>query len=151
MLRNTIKDALNEAVKSRDLPAIATLRLMTAALKDRDIAERGRGNLKGVPEDEILAMLKGMIRQREESFAVYEKAGRLELAEQEAAEIAVIKRFLPRQMSDEEVKGAVDRAIADLEAKSLKDVGRVMAALKQRHPGEMDFSKASALAKALLT
>jgi uncharacterized protein YqeY len=151
MLRNRLKEALNEAMKSHDGISVATLRLILAALKDRDIADRSKGNLAGITDDEILGMLQGMIRQREESTALYEKAGRLELAEREKAEIEVIQRFLPRQMSDDELAAAVAAVIEEVGAKTLKDVGRVMATLKGRYPGQMDFAKASALVKARLT
>lgn len=151
MLRNRLKEALNEAMKAHDGTSVATLRLTLAALKDRDIAARGSGNLVGISDDDILGMLKGMIRQREESAAVYENAGRAELADRELAEIGIIQRFLPRQMSDDELTTAVAAVLEELEAKSLKDVGRVMAALKSRYPGQMDFAKASGLVKARLT
>ncbi len=150
MLRNRLKDALTDAMKSHDGTSVATLRLILAALKDRDIAERSKGNLGGISEDDILGMLRGMIRQREESTAVYEQAGRVELAEREQAEIEVIQRFLPRQLSDEEIAAAVAATVDEVEAKSLKDVGRVMAALKSRYPGQMDFAKASGLVKVRL-
>jgi uncharacterized protein YqeY len=134
-------------MKAKDGMATSTLRLILAALKDRDIATRGKGNADGIDEDEILAMLQSMIKQRHESIAMYEKGGRLELAEREAQEIGVIETFLPEQLDDEAVAAAVRAVIAELSAASLKDMGRTMAELKARHAGCMDFAKASAAVK----
>lgn len=147
MLRSRLQEALKEAMRAKDERAVATVRLIMAALKDRDIAARTKGQMDGVGEDEILSMLQSMIKQRRESIQLYEQGGRLELAERERQEIEVIERFLPRQMSDAEAAGAVDQAIADLEAAGLKDMGRVMSALRERHAGQMDFGKASGLVK----
>ena len=150
MLRQRLNDALKDALKSKDQPGVSTVRLILAALKDRDIAARSKGNMDGISEDEILGLMQGMIKQRQESIGLYEKGGRLELAEQEKSEIAVIERFLPKQMSDVEIIAVVKDAIAETGAQGIKDMGKVMAALKGRHAGQMDFSKASALVKQTL-
>ena len=147
MLRTGLKDALKAAMKAKETLTVATVRLILAALKDRDIAARGKGNLEGIDEDGILAMLQSMIKQRRESIALYEKGERLELARQEAEEITVIEQFLPRQLAEDEMAEAVMAVIEDVEAKSLKDMGRTMAALKERYAGRMDFAKASARVK----
>jgi uncharacterized protein YqeY len=122
-----------------------------AALKDRDIAARSKGNSDGVSEDEILSILQSMIKQRHESVTMYEQGGRAELAEQEADEIAIIQTFLPEQMDEAAVNAAVQETISNLSAVSLKDMGKVMAALKKEFAGQMDFSKASAQVKAKLS
>lgn len=150
MFRARLSDALKKAMKAKDKISVATLRLILAALKDRDIAARGKGNLDGIADAEILSMLQSMIKQRRESIEMYEKGARLELAEQEAAEIKVIEGFLPEQMDDAAMAGAVDAVIEDLGAQTMKDMGRTMAALKERHAGSMDFAKASGLVKAKL-
>ena len=147
MLRTRLNDALKAAMKAKETRTLATVRLILAALKDRDIAARGKGNLEGIDEDGILAMLQSMIKQRRESIALYEKGGRLELARQEAEEITVIEQFLPRQLREDEMAEAIMAVIEDVEAKSLKDMGRTMAALKERYAGRMDFHKASAQVK----
>ena len=147
MLRTRLNDALKAAMKAKETLTIATIRLILAALKDRDIAARGKGNLEGIDEDGILAMLQSMIKQRRESIVLYEKGGRLELARQEAEEITVIEQFLPRQLAEDEMAEAIMAVIEDVEAKSLKDMGRTMAALKERYAGRMDFHKASARVK----
>lgn len=151
MLREKIDSALKTAMKAGgEKVRVSTLRLINAAIKDRDIAARSCDRCDGVTDDEILAILTKMVKQREESAAVYEKGCRLDLAEQERAEIAVIKDFLPRQMSDAEISGAVKKVIADFEASGLKDMGKCMAALKERHAGAMDFGRAGALMKQTL-
>ncbi|MFA7429980.1 MAG: GatB/YqeY domain-containing protein [Rhodospirillaceae bacterium] len=150
MLRTRLNEALKEAMRAREARAIATVRLILAALKDRDIAARSRGVSDGIGDDEIHQMLQSMIKQRRESIAMYEQGGRLELAEQEGEEIAIIERFLPKQMSDQEVEAAVSDTIRDLEAANLKDMGRVMTALRERFAGRMDFGKASLAVKAQL-
>lgn len=150
MLRPQLNDALKAAMLSKDSRVVSTIRLILAALKDRDIAARSRGVMDGIGDDEILSMLQSMIKQRRESISLYEQGGRLELAQQEMDEIAIIERFLPRQMNEEEMTGAVSAVIAELGAVGIKDMGRVMAALKERHAGTMDFTKASALTKKLL-
>lgn len=150
MLRPQLNDALKSAMRAKDTRTLSTVRLILAALKDRDIAARPKGIPDGIGDDEIRQMLQSMIKQRRESIALYEQGGRLELAQQEAEEITVIERFLPRQMGESEMAEAVKAAIADTGAGGVKDMGRVMAALKERHVGEMDFTKASALVKAQL-
>lgn len=150
MLRPQLNDALKAAMLSKDSRVVSTVRLILAALKDRDIAARSRGVMDGIGDDEILSMLQSMIKQRRESILLYEQGGRLELAQQEVDEIAIIERFLPRQLNEEEMTNAVSAVIAELGAGGIKDMGRVMAALKERHAGTMDFTKASALTKKLL-
>ncbi len=150
MLRTRLNDALKSAMKAKETLTVATIRLILAALKDRDIAARGKGNLDGIDDDGILAMLQSMIKQRGESIALYEKGGRLELARRETDEIAVIEQFLPRQLGEDEVAEAITAVIEEVEAKNLKDMGRTMAALKERYAGRMDFAKASAQVKAQL-
>ncbi|MEQ8601711.1 MAG: GatB/YqeY domain-containing protein [Marivibrio sp.] len=146
-MRDKLNEALKEAMRSKDQRAISTLRLILAALKDRDIASRGKSADGRITDDEILQMLQSMVKQREDSIAMYEQGGRLELAEQEQAEIDVIRRFLPTQMSEDEMQSAVDETVAELGADSLKEMGKVMAALRSRYAGRMDFSKASGLVK----
>ena len=147
MLRARLNEDLKVALKAKDQIAVSTLRLILAALKDRDIAARGKGNCDGVADDEILDLLQKMMRQRRESIEAYEKAGRKELADREAGEIEVIKRFLPKQLGESEIRGAVEEVIGELEASSIKDMGRVMGALKDRYAGRMDFGQASAQVK----
>lgn len=151
MLRNRITEFLKASMKAKEPIALAAVRLMQAALKDRDIAARSKGNMDGVSDDEILSMLQSMIKQRRDSIEMYEKGGRPELAEREAQEIDVIEGFLPAQMDDEAVDAALAQVITELEAQSMKDMGRVMAALKERYAGSMDFAKASARVKAQLS
>jgi len=151
MLRTRLSDALKTAMKGKDAPTVSTLRLIMAALKDRDIAARGKGNKDGIPEEEILGLLQSMIKQRRDSIALYEKGGRMELAQQEAEEIAIIEEYLPQQMSDDDIAAAIDAVIEDAGAATLKDMGKVMAGLKEKHAGSMDFSKASAMVKERLT
>jgi len=150
MIRQRFNEALKDAMRAKDEVAVATVRLILAALKDRDIAARGTGNTEGIPDDDVLNMLQTMVKQRRESISLYEQGGRLDLAEQEAAEIAVIQRFLPRQMDEGEIQVAVDGVIKELNASTLKDMGRTMAALRDRYAGQMDFGKASGIVKAQL-
>ena len=138
-LRDRIGSGLKEAMRDKDAVRLSTLRLINAAIKDQDIAARGKGNADGVGEDEVLAILAKMVRQRQESARAYEEGGRLELAEKERAEIAVIEGFLPRQLSPTEVTAAIDAAIAETGAEGLRDMDRVMAALKAKYTGQMDF------------
>ena len=147
MLRNELNEELKVAMRAKNERAVATLRLILAALKDRDIALRGKGEADGLSDEQILELLQKMVRQRQDSIEVYEKAGRDELAQQEREEIEIIERFLPKPLSEEETVGAVDEIIAELGADSIKDMGRVMGALKERYPGRMDFSRASQLVK----
>ncbi len=148
-MRETITAALKHATKAQDKRRISTLRLVSAAIKDRDIAARTAG--KGEATDaELLELLAKMIKQREESEKIYADAGRAELAKQESEEIAIIREFLPNQLSDREMAGAVEAAIAKTGATSVKDMGKVMAELKSGYAGQMDFAKASAAVKAKL-
>jgi len=151
MFREQLPEALKAALKDKDVRAVSTLRLIMAALKDRDIAARSKGNMDGIPEDEILQMLQTMAKQRRESISMYEKGGRLELAEQEGEEIAIIQRFLPEQLDEAATKAAVDKTIADIGAGGLKDMGAVMGALRENYASQMDFGKASAIVKARLS
>jgi len=151
-MREKITQAVKDAMKSGDKKRLSTLRLMNAAIKDRDIAARvdAKGQATGkerVDDKEILVLLQKMIKQRRESAEIYKTGGRNELALQEEAEIKVIKEFLPKQMSEEETTKAIHKLIEELGSSSLKDMGRTMAALKERYPGRMDFSKASVLVK----
>lgn len=147
MLRDRLRQALNTALKDRDDNAVATLRLILAALKDRDIAARGAGNPDGIDDDAILALLQTMIKQRRESITFYETGNRPELVVREEGEIDVIESFLPRQLADDEIQSAVVATLSELDAKSIKDMGRVMATLRSNYAGQMDFGKASAVVK----
>ncbi len=147
MLRTRLSDALKAAMKEKDGRSVSTLRLILAALKDRDIAARSKGNQEGVSDDEVLGLLQSMIRQRRESIDLYEKGGRMELAQGEAEEISVIEGFLPEQMSEEEIATVITGVVDEVGAKSLKDMGKVMTALKEQFTGQMDFGKASAIVK----
>lgn len=149
-MRNRISESTKDAMRAKDAPRLSTLRLINAAIKDKDIAARGDGNDAGVSDDDILAILAKMIKQRQESATTYEEAGRLELAEKERAEILVIEEFLPRQLSDDEVAEAVKAVLADVGAASIRDMGRVMGALKSKYAGQMDFGKAGGVVKGLL-
>ena len=149
MLRDKINDEVKVAMKAQDKPRLSTLRLMNAAIKNADI-ESERGG-KTLTDDDLLGLLQKMIKQRQESVEIYDKGGRKELADQERAEIEVIKGFLPQQMSEAEAKAAIAAAIKDTGAAGMKDMGKVMAALKERHAGKMDFGKASGLVKGLLS
>ena len=148
-MRDTITAALHAAIKARDARRVSTLRLMSAAIKDRDIAARTAGKDKAT-DAELLELLAKMIKQREESEKIYAEAGRAELATQEGEEVVIIREFLPKQMSDDETAKAIDAAIAEAGAASVRDMGKVMAALKSRYAGQMDFGKASAAVKAKL-
>jgi uncharacterized protein YqeY len=147
MLRTDLNEALKTAMKARDQRAISTVRLILAALKDRDIAARPKGVTEGISEEEIVEMLHKMVRQRRESIELYEKGGRLELAQQEQEEIGVIERFLPKQMTEADMAEAVAAAITETGAASIKDMGKIMGLLKQRFAGRMDFAKAGQLVK----
>lgn len=147
-LRDDFTASLKEAMKAGDKLKTSTLRLITSALKDREIEARGAG--KTLSEDDILALLQKMVKQRQESLKIYSEAGRTDLAEQEQGEIAVIQSFLPQQMDASEVSAAIDSVIAETGASSIKDMGKVMAALKERFAGRMDFGAASGAIKAKL-
>jgi uncharacterized protein YqeY len=146
MLRVQLNEALKVALKARDARAVSTLRLILAALKDRDIAARP-AKTEGIDEAEIVELLHRMVRQRRESIALYEQGNRLDLAQQEAEEIAVIERFLPKQLDEAGIAAAIDTTIKELGAGSIKDMGKVMAALKAKYSGQMDFGRASQLVK----
>ncbi|MGR3452924.1 GatB/YqeY domain-containing protein [Pseudooceanicola sp.] len=138
-LRQRVNVALKEAMKERAADRLSTLRLINAAIKDKDIEARGEGREEGVGNSEVLAILGKMVKQRQESARAYEEGGRIDLAERELAEIKVIEEFLPRQLNDAEVEKAVDAAIAETGADSIRDMGRVMGALKSKYTGQMDF------------
>ena len=150
ILRDRIKAELKEAMKARERLKTATLRLISAALKDRDIAARTKGVQDGIDETQIMGMLQTMVKQRRESIDHYEQGGRLELAEQEREEIAIINDFLPPRLDEAAMAAAVGSVIDELGAASIKDMGRTMAELRQRYAGQMDFGKASALVKSRL-
>ena len=151
MLRTRLSDALKAAMKEKDRRSVSTLRLILAALKDRDIAARSKGNQDGVSDDEVLGLLQSMIKQRRESIGFYEQGGRMELAQGEAEEISVIEKFLPEQMSEEEMATVITGVVGEVGAESLKDMGKVMTALKEQFAGQMDFGKASAIVKERLS
>lgn len=138
-LRDQLQTALKEAMKAKEADRLSTLRLINAAIKDRDIANRGEGGEGVIAEGEILAVLGRMVKQRQESARAYEEGGRLELAEKEQAEIKVIEEFLPRQLDGAEVEAAIAAAIAEVGATSIRDMGKVMGVLKARYTGQMDF------------
>ncbi len=150
-MRDKLKLAMNEAMRAKNSKALATLRLILAALKDRDIAIRSKDQGDGIDEAEILQMLQTMVKQRRESINMYEKGGRLELAEGERDEITVIEQFLPCQMNENQIIEAVSSILIELDANCLKNMGGVMAALRQRYVGQMDFSKASVIVKKKLS
>ncbi len=147
MLRTKFKDELKRAMQAKEQTAVSTLRLVNAALKDRDIAARGKGNMDGISDEEILTMLQSMIKQRRDSIAMYEKGGRPELAEREANEITVIENFLPKQFTEDEIQDVIAKVMSDVDAQGLKDMGKVMGILKKEYNGQMDFSKASGMVK----
>lgn len=151
MLREKLNEALKDGMRARDMDAVGAIRLILAKLKEVDIASRTEANREGVADDKILSMLQGMIKQRNESITLYEKGNRPELAAKEKAEIAVIERFLPKQMDDAAVDAAVKEAIAAAGAKTIKDMGGVMTVLKTKYAGQMDFAKASGAVKKALT
>ena len=148
-LRDEFTASLKEAMKAGDKLKVSTLRLITSALKDRDIEARGAG--KTLTDDDILALLQKMVKQRQESLKIYQDAGRSDLAKQEQGEISIIQSYLPQQMEESEVSSAIDSVIAEIGAASIKDMGKVMAALKERFAGRMDFGAASGVIKAKLS
>jgi len=149
-MRDQLKTAMKDALKGGDTKRLGTLRLITAALKDRDIAARSKGQTDGISDEEILSMLQTMIKQRKESARLYREGGRDELAAAEDAEITVICSFMPEQMNDDAVAKAIQTAIAETGAESIKDMGKVMGFLKQNYAGQMDFAAASASIKSTL-
>ncbi|MCP1337399.1 GatB/YqeY domain-containing protein [Futiania mangrovi] len=149
-MRDEINSALKTAIKAKEPTRVSTLRLIIAAIKDRDIAVRSEDRTTGITDEEILGVLQKMVRQRQESASMYEEGGRLELAERERAEIAIIEEFLPKPLSEEEVEAAIRDAIAEVGASGVKDMGKVMALLKQNFPGRLDVGKASGRVKSIL-
>ena len=147
MLRQTLSDALKTAMRDKEGRTVATLRLIIAALKDKDIAARASDGDDQIDDNEILAMLQSMIKQRQESVKAFEEGGRPELAAQENEEIGIIRGFLPAQLEGEALTAAIDDVIAETGAESLKDMGPVMAALKAHFPGQIDFAKASGVVR----
>jgi len=147
MLREAFTERLKTAMRAKDSRTLSTVRLILAALKDRDIAARGSGNQEGIPESEIQRLLQTMVKQRRESIALYRQGNRPELAQQEEEEIGVIESFLPKQMGDEEIAAAVKAAIAETGAAGIKDMGKVMGVLRERHAGIIDMGRAGAVVK----
>lgn len=149
-IRDEFTTALKQAMQNKNQVAMSTIRLITAAMKDRDIAARGNGNAEGISDAEILSMIQSMIKQRQESSKTYADADRPELAEREEAEIKVIERFLPQQMSEEETSAAIDTIIKETGAASIKDMGKVMNELKTKYAGQLDMAKAGGAVKVKL-
>ena len=147
MLRSELNDALKVAMKTKDTCALGTIRLILASIKDQDICARTDGNSDGITDEQVLALLNTMVKQRRESIRLYEQGGRLELAQREQAEIDVIRRFTPSQLEGEEFLAAIKDAMLEVVAKTIKDMGKTMALLKQKYPGQMDFSKASGVVR----
>jgi len=150
MLREAFTERLKAAMRAKDARTLSAVRLILTGLKERDVAARSAGNQEGIADPEILRLLQGMIKQRRESIALYQQGNRPELARQEEEEIAVIESFLPRQMSEEETAAAAKAAIAETAAAGVKDMGRVMAVLRERHAGVIDLARAGAIVKQLL-
>ncbi|GLT12712.1 aspartyl-tRNA amidotransferase subunit B [Sulfitobacter porphyrae] len=150
-LRTRISESLKQAMRDKAADRLSTLRLINAAIKDKDIAVRATGNDDGVADDEVLAILGKMAKQRQESARAYEEGGRLDLAERENAEIEVIEEFLPRQLTEAEVAAAVEAAIADQNASSIRDMGKVIGVLKGKYTGQMDFGKVGPMVKEKLS
>ena len=149
-LRESFTELMKEAMKAGDKRRVGTLRMITAALKDRDIEARGQGK-EPLSDDDILGLLQKMVKQRQESLTIYEQAGRTELATQEREEIEIIMGFMPKQMDEAEMTAAIKTIIAETGAASVKDMGKVMAVMKERYAGQMDFAKASGAVKAALS
>ncbi len=150
-MRTELSESLKEAMKARDQRRVSTLRLVLAAIKDRDIAARAEDRCNGVTDEEILQILAKMIRQRQESAELYDGAARPELALQEREEIAIIEGFMPKQLSPDEIRGVCQKVVGELGATGLRDMGKCMGTLKERYPGRMDFGKASAIVKEILS
>ena len=146
-MRTRLNEALKTAMKQKDAARLSTLRLITAAIKDRDIAKRGEGEGAEVTDDEILAILGKMVKQRQESARVYEEGGRIELAQKELDEVGIIEEFLPRPLTEAEVDAAVTAAIAAVGAETIRDMGRVMGELKGKYTGQMDFGAVGPMVK----
>lgn len=149
-LRERISTDLKQAMKDKDTTRLSTLRLISAAIKDRDIARRGEGEDRQLTEAELVAILTRMVKQRQDSARAYEEGGRLELVEREKAEIAVIEDYLPRQLREDEIRKAIEKVITETGAQSIRDMGGVINKLKQRHAGQMDFGKVGPMVKARL-
>ena len=149
-MRSELDENLKEAIKSQEKQRVATLRLINAAIKDRDIAVRSEENTEGVSDDEIILILSNMVKQRKQSIIQYEEGGRIELAEREREEIRIIEEFLPNQLSEKEIKDEISKIIESKDQLSIKDIGKIMGELKSKFSGRMDFGKASELVKALL-
>ncbi len=149
-MRSELDKNLKEAIKSQEKQRVATLRLINAAIKDRDIAVRSEENTEGVSDDEIILILSNMVKQRKQSIIQYEEGGRIELAEREREEIKIIQEFLPNQLTNEEIQTEVSKIIDAEDQLSIKDMGKIMGELKNRFSGRMDFGKASEIVKALL-
>ena len=149
-MRTRLNTSLKSAMKEKDPTRLSTLRLITAAIKDRDIAKRGEGGDSEVTDDEILAILGKMVKQRQESARVYEEGGRLELAEKELEEVGIIEEFLPKPLSEDEVAKAIEAAVAAVGAETIRDMGRVMGELKGKYTGRMDFGVVGPMVKARL-
>ena len=149
-LREQFSEQMKEAMKAKDQRRLSTLRMVNAALKDKDIANRTETSREGISDDEILGMLGKMIKQREESAEAFDKGGRPEMAKSEREEVDIIRSFMPKQMSADEQRAAIQGVITDVGATSMKDMGKIMAALKERYAGQMDFGKASGMVKELL-
>jgi uncharacterized protein len=149
VLRDAINEGLKEAMKSKDARRVSTLRLVNAAIKNADIEARGAGKT-ALSDDDLLGLFQKMIKQRQESVELYEKGGRTDLASQEREEIAIIQGFLPQQMDETEARAAIEAVVKETGAASMKDMGRVMAALKERYAGRIDFGKASGTVKGML-
>ena len=150
MLRTRLSEALKGALKAKDQVRTSTIRLVLAAVKDRDIALRGTGKAESIADDDILALLQTMVRQRIESIELFDKGGRVDLADRERSEIDIIRSFMPAQLDDDAIIEATKLVIEESGAKGLKDMGRVMALLKSKYTGKMDFSKASSIVKKIL-
>ncbi|MDU8943842.1 GatB/YqeY domain-containing protein [Ovoidimarina sediminis] len=146
-MRTRVSEALKSAMKAKDQRRLSALRLINAAIKDRDIAKRGDGSDEGVGDDDILMILGKMVKQRQDSVHAYEEGGRLELAEREREEIEVIEEFLPKQLDDEEIAAAIDKAVKSTGADSIRDMGKVMGALKSKYTGQMDFGRVGPMVK----
>tara|TARA_A100001388_G_scaffold248831_1_gene209132 strand:+ start:82 stop:534 length:453 start_codon:yes stop_codon:yes gene_type:complete len=149
-MRSELDANLKEAIKSQEKQRVATLRLINAAIKDRDIAVRSEENTEGVSDAEIILILSNMVKQRKQSIIQYEEGGRVELAEREREEIKIIQEFLPNQLSDEEIHIEISKIIDAQEQLTIKDMGKIMGDLKEKFSGRMDFGKASGIVKALL-
>ena len=149
-MRSELDENLKEAIKSQEKQRVATLRLINAAIKDRDIAVRSEENTEGVSDDEIILILSNMVKQRKQSIIQYEEGGRIELAERERAEIKIIQEFLPNQLTNEEIQAEISKIIDAEDQLTIKDMGKIMGELKNKFSGRMDFGKASEIVKALL-